>query len=79
MMISDLAYGLLSTSIGWLISEAIPILTKGKYGGVLHVIVAGVSKLYGGENSVADLRRDVADLKAAIAAITETPNGSGKA
>ena len=52
---------------------------QGEYGGVLHVIVAGVSKLYGGEDSVADLRRDVADLKAAIAVITETPNGPGKA
>ena len=78
MMISDLAYGIASTTIGWLVSEAIPILTKGKYGGVLHVIVAGVSKLYGSEDSVADLRQDVADLKAAIAAL-EKPDEPPKA
>ena len=76
MVMSDLGYGLASTALGWVVSEAVPAISKGKYGGVLHVIFAIGSKLYGGQDSVADLRQDVANLKVAIEALQTKSNPS---
>ena len=64
--ITDLSYSFLSAMIGWIVSEAIPAITKGRYGGILHLMFSVGGKLYGGQDSVADLKQDVADLQAEV-------------
>ncbi len=57
--------------VGLIISEIIPIVTKSRYGGIIHAVVALLGKLYSSPADITGLSAQLTDLQAQIGKMQE--------
>ncbi|MGC9195351.1 MAG: hypothetical protein ACP5IL_07840 [Syntrophobacteraceae bacterium] len=51
---------------GLLLSEVIPIVTKSRYGGIIHAAVLLIGKLYSSPNDISGLSAQIVSLQAQV-------------
>jgi hypothetical protein len=63
--------------IGLIVSEAIPVVTKSRFGGIVHAVAALLGRMYENPSDTAALTAQITELQAEVAKLRESRGAGG--